>query len=413
MTFKRSIYLYLCLLLGVLSMAAGTPAEDFASAVRGKVGVMVIDLKADTVVTAINMSEPLTPASITKSLTIASTLRKSGPDYKYHTRVYATGPIKDGVLEGNLLIVGGGDPSLGADVDPKGTDICSEIAEALRKHHVREIKGRIITDSSIFTDSPTHPTWGSGDLAHSYGTGCHGLNYRRNASGKSAVKNPQGVLVATINKTLGNSGITVAGDTIASTERKKELLNHVSPPVSEIMRSCMMRSDNLYAEALLRTYALLETKNGATDAGAKRETEYWTKKGAPMSGVKIVDGSGLSRSNKLTANFLAYVLAQMADDEVYASFFPLAGQEGTVRNLFKNTQLDSYVALKTGTMRGVRCLAGYKLDDEFAPTHAIVIIANDCPGGAAAVNKAAQKMLLDIFYPEAADYTQSLSTQNN
>lgn len=399
----RRIYTVIALLLCVVCAFAGSPAQDFASALRGKVGVIVVDLKTKEIVEAYNQATPLIPASITKSLTVASALRKSGDDYRYHTKVYATGPVKDGVLNGNLLIVGSGDPSLGADVDPKGTDICAEIAAALKHHKINQINGKIITDSSIFTDSPTHPTWGSGDLELYYGTGCHGLNYHRNASGRKAVKNPQAVLVADITKTLTDAGITVSGGDLPSREHKKLLVDHVSPPVSEIMRSCMMRSDNLYAEALLRTYALLAAKNGATSVGADKETSYWSAKGAPMTGVKIVDGSGLSRSNRMTAQFLSYILESMADDETYVSFFPLAGLEGTVKKLFKNTPLEGYVALKTGTMRGVRCLAGYKLDDDFAPTHAIVIITNDCVGGAAAVNKESEKMLLRIFYPESVE----------
>ena len=122
-----------------------------------------------------------------------------------------------------------------------------------------------------------------------------------------------------------------------------------------------------------------------------------------MQGVNLVDGSGLSRSNRFPAGFLAHVLKSMAGDEDYVSFFPLAGQEGTVRRLFKDTPLDSYVALKTGTMRGIRCLAGYKLDEKFAPTHVIVLMGNNASGGAAALNAAAQTMLMRIFYPEATN----------
>jgi len=382
-----------------IAAVAGTPAEDFAAALNpSQCAMMVVDLKADTVVTMHNADTPLTPASITKSVTIASTLLKSGSDYKYHTRLYATGKIHDGVLQGNLLVVGGGDPALGADVEPKGTDILSEAVTALRTHGVRRIEGKIITDESIFPGPATHPTWGSGDISRSYGTGCHGINFRRNASGKCAVTNPAATLVNVLTNTFTSAGIEIAGGELDSNGKHKLLLDHVSPPISEIMRSCMMRSDNLYAETLLRTLALLHKKVATTQEGADIEAALWKKKGAPMEGVNIVDGSGLSRSNRLTARFLAYVLRQMADNEIYASFFPLAGQEGTVRRLFKNTPLDSYVALKTGTMRGVRCLAGYMLDEQFAPTHAIVIISNNAPGGASSVNAATERLLMRLFY---------------
>lgn len=398
---KINRLLYLCIvLLSAVSIRAGTPAEDFAATLGpDRCAAVVIDLKTGKIVAEHNAGLPLVPASVTKSVTIATTLHKTGPDYRYHTRVYATGPINDGVLEGNLLVVGGGDPSLGADVEPKGTDICGEIIEALRHRGVKEIAGNILTECEIFPAPATPPSWSSGDLSHAYGTGCHGLNFRRNASGKTAVKNPRTVFVSVLGKSLADAGVLVRGEEMASVKHEKELLDHVSPPISEIMRSCMMRSDNLYAEALLRTLALASGKPASTDNGVEIEAAFWKKKGAPMQDVCLIDGSGLSRSNRFPAGFLAYVLKSMAGDEEYVSFFPLAGQEGTVRSLFKNTSLDSYVALKTGTMRGIRCLAGYKLDEDFAPTHVIVIMGNNASGGAAAVNNAAQNMLMQIFYP--------------
>jgi len=394
-----TLHILLALLLSqFLPAVADNPAEDFAASLRAdRCAVLIVDLKNDSVLAEHNSSVPLIPASITKSITIASALLKSGPGFIYHTRVYADGRVRDGVLDGNLVIEGGGDPSLGADVEPKGTDIMGEIVAALNHYGIKEIKGRIIVDSSIFPAPATHPTWGSGDLSRSYGTGCHGLNYRRNACGKSAVKDPETLFVRVLESTLGSGGVVMHGDTLSASGKRRQLLDHQSPPVNEIMRSCMMRSDNLYAEALLRTLAMLNKKSATTDAGTAIETEFWNRQGAPMNGVSIIDGSGLSRANRLTADFLAYVLKYMADNEEYVSFFPLAGQDGTTRKLFKGTALDSYVALKTGTMRGVRCLAGYKLDDNFAPTHVIVIIANDYPGGASTVNAAAQKMLLELF----------------
>lgn len=115
-----------------------------------------------------------------------------------------------------------------------------------------------------------------------------------------------------------------------------------------------------------------------------------------MYGVEIFDGSGLSRKNRLTADFLSYVLEEMKDDVEYASFFPLAGQEGTLKSFLKDTHLDSYVALKTGTLKDVKAYAGYKLDDDFAPTHAIVIFMNKTKGNSKASAAAAQ-LLKDVF----------------
>lgn len=161
----------------------------------------------------------------------------------------------------------------------------------------------------------------------------------------------------------------------------------------------MMRSDNLFAEAMLRTFSKISQGDGSTSDGAQKETLFWKGRKMPMDGIRIVDGSGLSRSNRLTAKFLTSVLSEMSEDVNYASYFPLAGQEGTLRNFLAHTPLDSYIALKTGSMSGIQCYAGYKLDDEYAPTHAVVIIINNMPSNREAARKAASDLLLSIFAP--------------
>ncbi len=159
----------------------------------------------------------------------------------------------------------------------------------------------------------------------------------------------------------------------------------------------MMRSDNLYAESMLRLYGKETTGQGSTSSGASEEMKYWKKHGIDMSGVEIIDGSGLSRSNRVTAKMMTGVLRDMADDVDYVSYFPLAGQEGTLRKFLADTPLDSYIALKTGSMSGIQCYAGYKLDDDFAPTHTVVVIVNDFRCDRSTVRNAVSRMLLDIF----------------
>ena len=86
----------------------------------------------------------------------------------------------------------------------------------------------------------------------------------------------------------------------------------------------------------------------------------------------------------------------MSEDVDYVSYFPLAGQEGTLRGFLKGTDLDAYIAMKTGSMSGVQCYAGYKLDDDFAPTHVVVVMANDF-SNRASLRRAVANLLLDIF----------------
>lgn len=404
--FPRLILFWICLLSAAVASAQLTPAAAFAASEAinaDKSAVAIMDLASGEIIDSHNPDLSLIPASITKTLTIASLIEKTGIDYQYVTRVYAGGSVKDGCVEGNLVVVGSGDPTLGAAVEPRGTDIISETVQALRRHNISCIRGGIEVDEELFPGPATPPSWDPADLRQSYGTGCHALNWQRNASGSRSVANPAKLFASELEKALLKDGIEIRGELLESGGRKKLLLEHTSPAIDEIMRSCMMRSDNLYAEALLRTLALVNDKEATPDNAVAIEMKYWKKKDLPMQGVHVVDGSGLSRSNRLTARFLAELLGYMESNVDYASFFPLAGQEGTLRNFMKDTPLDGYIAMKTGSMNGIQCYAGYLLDDEYAPTHAVVVMINDFPVSRAAARSAVAKMLLDTFVPSASD----------
>ncbi len=359
------------------------------------VAVVMIDLADGKVKESYNADVALIPASVMKSVTIATLLGQTGINYRYHTRLHAAGAVHNGVLDGNLIIQGGGDPSLNSKVEPLTEDFVRECVNAMREAGIERITGRIIADEEIFPGPAVPPSWMQADLSQSYGTGCHGLNFENNSVGSRSVPNPAGVLQTRLKNELTRAGIAVEGASVHSGEERL-LVDHQSAPVDEIMRSCMMRSDNLFAEALLRTYGLERTKDGSTTTSARLEKEHWTREGLPMKGVNIVDGSGLSRDNRLTAGFLAEVLRSMADNVDYVSFFPLAGQEGTLKNFLVDTPLDGYIAMKTGSMKGIQCYAGYKLDDDYAPTHVVVIMMNNIRTRAG-VKEAASRMLLDIF----------------
>lgn len=373
--------------IGVLVHSPSIDSTAFA--------MLVVNLSNGRTIAQYHPDRPLIPASIMKSLTIATLIREKGPDWRYDTKVYLEGHVKDGVLDGNLVVMGSGDPTINSVSEPKTPDFVREIVDALKNKKIEEIRGRIVIDERDFAGPATPPSWGRGDLSRSYGTGSHGFNYRNNASGKSAVTNPGAVFTAELKSALAKEGISVVGESL-EVGGQKLLMTHRSAPLEEIMRSCMMRSDNLFAEMLLRTYSHSIGKDGSTEEGAKAETDYWHRRHMPMQDVRIIDGSGLSRQNRLTPRFLSDVLREMSEDVEYASFFPLAGQEGTLRGFMKGSRLDSYLAMKTGSMNGVQCYAGYMLDDDFAPTHAIVVMCNNMRDRAG-FRKALGNALLVVF----------------
>ncbi len=398
--FRKALLAAALLAAWCLQAAASQPVDDFVASPStdpSSVSVYVYDLDRKRQTEGYNESVPLIPASITKALTVASCQLKTGIDYRYETHVYTDGTLKNGILHGNLIIVGSGDPSLNSRQDA-GSDFVSEVVSALKRKKITRIDGQILFDQSIFP-LPAHPaSWVAGDKSQSYGTGCFGFNFENNASGKSSVDNPAAVCDTRLRKAFEAHGIAV-GDAEVEQTRRSLLMEHRSLTIDDLMRSCIRRSDNMYAEAFLRTYALRSKREATPAAGAAAEMEMWRRKGVDMKGVKIVDGSGLSRQNRMTAKFLGEVLQRMADDVDYVSYFPLAGQEGTLSSFLKDTRLDSFIALKTGSMNGIQCYAGYKLDYNFAPTHVVVIIVNNLTARAS-LRAAVEKMLLELFPDE-------------
>lgn len=373
------------------------PVREFAvggSVDSTSVAVMVLDLKTGRTTGSYRADAPMVPASVMKCVTTATLLKQVGHDWRYETPVYITGRVRARKLEGNLVVEGSADPSVNSrqDLSP---DIIPEIIAALRRHDIDSIMGAIVVDESRFKGEAINPGWAQGDLSQAYGTGTHAFNFEDNASGSASVRDPGAVFRSRLTSALSRAGIAV-GSTPLPDGRRTLITVHKSATVDEIMRSCMMRSDNQYAESMLRTVSRNAGKDGSVAAGADFVMNYWKSRRIPADSVRIVDGSGLSRSNRLTARFLAQLLRKMATNNYYASFFPLAGHDGTLRKFLAGTRLDGYVALKTGSMNGIQSYAGYKLDDNFEPTHVIVVMVNNMADRARA-RAGIQKMLEALF----------------
>lgn len=399
---KNRLLIFLFLLSAIFCRASdAVDAFVHCSAVdSNSVAVVVIDLKSGETIESYNSEKPLLPASVMKTVTIAALIEKSGIDYKYNTSVYLEGKIEDNTLKGNIVVIGSGDPSLNSMYEPGSTDFVAECVSELQKRGIQTVAGGIIIEENIFEGSATPESWDPADMKYGYGTGLHAFNFESNCYMKGsqsyAVKAPANVFIERLKSALTTAGITVNGEKIKQKQRQL-LFEHQSATIDEIMRSCMMRSDNLFAEALLRTYSLVtdDIPVSATTA-VKTAYKFWKNKKLPLDGCELIDGSGLSRKNRLTADFLAEVLRKMSDNIDYVSFFPLAGQDGTLKKFLKDTSLDSYIALKTGSMRGVQCYAGYKLDDDYAPTHVVVVMINNFTNRNS-VKAKCEEMLLEIF----------------
>lgn len=379
----KTSYYRLLTLLCFIAIGCAVSAESVIRFPRDRasvVAVVVRDLATGKDIVSQNPHKSMLPASTMKCVTTAAAIEARLDTARFHTEVFTRGPIVDGVLAGDLVIRGAGDPTTDSRHFDSGVAFLSEIADSVQQQGIRNILGRVVVDNTLFPDNGPNDRWELADLRYEYGTGLYSLNYLDNARSGRSMRDPEGTFSAALTDTLQLRGIPVEQRKLDGDPEGfplSPLLTHLSPRGNEIMTSLMHRSDNMFAEGILR----MQAPGDDLDTAIKCECQILTDKGIDLDVSNIYDGSGLSRENRLTARVLTDVLASMAStsgkSESYISLFPLAGEEGTVKSLLKDTPLAGKMALKSGSMNGVLCYAGYKLDDNSKPTHVVVIFVNN------------------------------------
>lgn len=414
-----------------------------------RTAIYIEDLRFGVPIVAENIDVSLVPASIMKSVTVASALAIGDPEERFVTPVTAVGTISsDGALDGNIVITASGDPSIESSFLDGTHGFCDSIVAGIVNAGITAINGDVIIKEDGFEDDRVPAGWMDEDVAWPYGAGHHGANFRDNRftlrlpsretapyvpdldiriikrgkkqglktsrnrdtetftftgrvprrgySDKLAMPRPAKVMRHELVEKLKAAGIEVRGSAVKPEKETILLYTHLSPTFRDIMRSLMFRSDNMMAEGMLRALS----PGGSRADAVKEELAVWSDAGISLAGVNIEDGSGLSRNDRLTARFLAGVLKTMTSpdyNDEYTSLFPRAGYEGTVRNFLAETHLEWDIALKTGSMRGVQSYAGYKFDGDGRPTHLIIFIVNGFTCNRATLKNAISRLLLEKF----------------
>lgn len=140
----------------------------------------ILAVYADAKDTLANYNEQtaLPPASVMKTVSTAAALQILGSDYTFKTRLYISGDItEDGILNGNLILQGGGDPTLGSDKWKEGAkdSLLLNVYRTLVANGIKMINGNIIADASVFEEVMAAPGWNWGDIGNYYGAGPSGL----------------------------------------------------------------------------------------------------------------------------------------------------------------------------------------------------------------------------------------------
>ena len=186
---RRTLYIFLPILC--LILASGTPRntiQDKALALvtnpllkNASVGILAVTASGDTLA-CFDCDRLLLPASNLKLVTTGLAMHSLGADYRYSTKIGYTGKIENGVLSGDLYIIGGGDPTT-ASRNPIArpiNEIFEKWKDCIEKAGIKRIKGRIIGDARCFEPMPEHETWQYADIGTYYGCGVSGLSYFEN-----------------------------------------------------------------------------------------------------------------------------------------------------------------------------------------------------------------------------------------
>lgn len=167
-----------------MAMTPQQAADQFAadpSLEHASVGICILDMSTGEVVAAVNPDQSEVAASTIKTITAATALYRLGPDFTFSTQVIAVGGISgDGTLCGDLVIKGGGDPTLGSKHFDDHPSFFGEIISALQDIGVKRIEGAIVPDGSAIPFPPVPQSWTVEDLGWGYGAGCFGLCYADN-----------------------------------------------------------------------------------------------------------------------------------------------------------------------------------------------------------------------------------------
>ncbi|WP_406123716.1 D-alanyl-D-alanine carboxypeptidase/D-alanyl-D-alanine-endopeptidase [Streptomyces sp. NBC_00989] len=328
----------------------------------------VVDVSTGKRLYGVGADDALTPASTTKIATAVAALSAMGADHRFTTRA-ALEPDT-----GELVLVGGGDPTLTAHKDADGwaslRTLADSTAAALKKHGTRAVT--LSYDTTLYAGSELHPIGVNDNLAPVSALMADEGRTDDSSSGQvKRVTDPAADAAEKFAGFLQDHGIkTTSPGPSKATGRAATLATVSSPPLSDIVERMLTNSDNDIAEALARQTAVATGKRADFGGGAAAIRAQLTKLQLPVRGAVFNDGSGLDRDDRLTADLLTALLVKAGDPthpelRPVLTGLPIAGFTGTLTTRYTDaTGAAGVVRAKTGTLTGVNTLAGTVVDKD-------------------------------------------------
>jgi D-alanyl-D-alanine carboxypeptidase/D-alanyl-D-alanine-endopeptidase (penicillin-binding protein 4) len=345
---------------------------------NAQIGLLVVNPKTGDTLYSRNAGKLFMPASNQKILTGAVALAQLGPDFRYRTTIATRGTMQDTTLNGDLLVIGRGDPTLSDRVYGSAMKQLEAIADSIQARGVLHVTGALRQSGNAFPDSIYGYGWEWDDLSGESGAPVDELEFNEGMVVRAAKIGGRDTVIAVATRTpayvylgylysaLSQSGVKIDKLVDLSIDTLSAPVDTVyafdSPPLSEILKFFLKPSQNQIGEALLKTIGLEKTGVGTADNGAEIVSEQLKKWGADSTGYVIYDGSGLSRHDLVSPETIVKVLVAMQSDTVFYNALPVAGIDGTIRSRMKGTPAENNLRAKTGSIEFVRSLSGYVND---------------------------------------------------
>lgn len=412
--------------------------KNFETSHGGKVGVSTQILKSGKVPLTYNGAKPFIPASNLKMVTTAVALEVLGQDFRFETRLYGPGLSKDGVMKGDLVLKGAGDPTFYPPFVKSATEPFEGMANALKRSGVRRVDGGLIIDDSEFDRHFIANSYHDRYLLDGYAAPVGGLGVNRNVA--TVTVGPQGITVepnsgslqlvndvklgshnqiwaerprgtdkvivhgvmlpgSTVTTTLTvNDPVRFAGSTFyrvlekagvsfdggwktvqegkpADLRGKILLAKHRSPRLRELVDQTNVESDNLLAQHIFRRLGASVVGFGNVQNSEAVVRSFFKKNKISDDGMKMVDGSGLSEKNRIAPYQMVHLLKIMWQDKKKGQAF-IDSLPGPGEGTMRGRLGGAVVRAKTGTLNNHSGLSGYVVT-AYGETVGFSILVND------------------------------------
>ena len=333
---------------------------------------VVIDLASGRPLFVRNGDVSLAPASNEKLPVAFAALSGLGSSFRFQTDVLGLGSQEGAVWHGDIVLKGYGDPTLSS------ADL-GALARQLRAAGIARVTGAVVGDETWFDTRRTAPGWKASYFIDE-SPPLSALVVDRARYGRTISRQPALAAAVAFRAALRKAGVAVPGRATLGVagEDAVTLASVESAALQSIVRWMNLESDNFTAEMLLKELGAVQMNIGTSAAGAAVVMKLLGDASIPLARVRIVDGSGLSQLDRLTANAIVALLQTMWSDPTLRpslmASLPVAGISGTLEKRMRRGPARGAVLAKTGTTQVASALSGYVRD-----RYAFAVLQNGHP----------------------------------